>query len=112
MTEFLSARIAWNQGDLAEAKKTLLALADFAQVQDVNVRAAFALAQLLSQHPDPAAWELLQPTLEDLGKHDMWLARHYLFTYGLNQSNAPARIRGLTELVNSGLPVRQHLENL
>ena len=113
MTAFISARVAWNQGRLADAKKTLSELNDEAQVQDVNVRAAFALAELLSQYPDPASWERLRPTLEFLGaERDMWRARHYLYTYGLDQSNAPARVRDLTKLVNSGLPIRQHLENL
>ena len=113
MLEFVAARLAWNQGRLAEARSALNSLADEYRPADINFRATLALAELLSQHPDPVFWERLQPKLRLLGfQRDMWRARHYLFTYDLNPSNGAARVRELEQVLRSELPIRQRLENL
>jgi hypothetical protein len=114
MLEFTAARVGWNEGRLTEAKKTFNTLADEVYPADVNFRSVLALAELLSQYPDSAYWEQLRSRLHVLGDadHDIWRARHYLFTYGLNQSNASARIAELEQLLHSELPIRHRLENL
>ena len=54
----------WHNGDLKEAKDILISLSDPGMPTLVNTRAIFALAELLMQSPDPAAWSQLEPKLK------------------------------------------------
>lgn len=113
MREFVSARIAWNQGRLAEAKAAFDRLADESYPQDVNFRAALALAELLNQHPDHALWERFRPRLELLANDfGHWRARHYLYTYNLTEATAGARVQELKRMLDRELPVRLRMEGL
>lgn len=102
---------ALRSGNLAKAKEILVESSDEARPNDVNVRAVFALAELLLQNPDPVVWKNLEPKLAIFDESGLWKARRYRMMYGLTPANADERIAFLQSRLDADLPVAARLED-
>lgn len=111
LLELTDAFSKWHQGDLTAAKQVLFPLSDFSMPRMVNVRAAFALAELLSQAPDPAMWSSFEPRLRMLDERGMWMARRYRLLYGLNMANSNERITALEAKLQQDLSIQERLQD-
>jgi hypothetical protein len=108
----LDARERWARGDSSGAKSELIGLVRTYTQERVRVRSVITLAELIEGHPDPAAWQQIQPVLEGFLERPflVWSASRALVNHFVLTQDVPSAIDYLRKIQSRPLSVQVSLQ--